>query len=58
MQILSRIASNQKDLDRVYNNLDKYADAVVNAILEYKGLLKDTVYVVKKGDTIFMGNNE
>ena len=49
---------NQKDLDRVYNNLDKYADAVVNTILEYKGLLKDTVYVVKKGDTIFMGNNE
>ena len=45
-------------MDRVYNNLDKYADAVVNAILEYKGLLKDTVYVVKKGDTIFMGNNE
>lgn len=54
---------NQKDANRIKNNLEKYAEAVVKAVAEYKNIpygesYSSTAYTVQRGDTIFMGNNE
>lgn len=56
---------NQADATRLKNNLESYAEAVVHAIANYAGVpyiapggnIEET-YIVQKGDTIFMGNNE
>lgn len=54
---------NAADANRIKNNWENYAEAVVKAVAEYKGIpygessVSDT-YTVQKGDTIFMGNNE
>lgn len=58
---------NPKDLDKLNNNLLDYAEGVVQAVSNYigikyvepnKDITSDDYYVVQKGDTIFMGNNE
>lgn len=54
---------NASDANKLKNNYKKYAEAVVKAVTEYAGykyvpLAGSDYYVVKKGDTIFMGNNE
>ena len=48
------------DVNQLKNNYKKYAEAVVNAVLEYKNLSPSSsgYYTVKSGDRIFMGNNE
>lgn len=47
------------DVNQLKNNYKDYVDAVVNALKEYIGIpTNDNTYTVKKGDTIFMGNNE
>lgn len=46
------------DVEQLKNNAEKYANAVVDAILDYIGYGTGTNYTVQKGDTIFMGNNE
>ena len=54
---------NAKDANKIKNNWEKYAEAVVKAVAEYKNIpygessVSDT-YTVEKGDRIFMGNNE
>ncbi len=55
--------NNPTDLARLKNNYKKYVDAVVNAIIKTKTGKSisqdyDNIYIVKSGDTIFMGNNE
>lgn len=53
--------SNGDDVNQLKKDYKKYAQAVVDAILEYKNLSttpSSEYYVVKSGDTIFMGNNE
>ena len=54
---------NVSDANKLKNNYKKYAEAVVKAVTEYAGykyvpLASSDYYIVKKGDTIFMGNNE
>ena len=56
---------NKNDAERLKQNYKKYAEAVVKAVVDYKGLTYDfnnndklNTYIVQKGDTIFMGNNE
>ncbi len=56
---------NPTDLAKIQNNYKEYVDAVVDAVITTaKGgtvspsPLGDDYYVVKSGDTIFMGNNE
>ncbi len=49
------------DISQLKNDYKKYAQAVVDAILEYKNIKTSSssdYYIVKSGDTIFMGNNE
>ena len=56
---------NSADQKKLQNNLTDYVEGVVKAIADYGGYTytppgmsnKDT-YIVQKGDTIFMGNNE
>lgn len=55
---------NAKDASKLKANYKDYAEAVVRAVMEYKGLKYTPptgsgtdYYVVKSGDTIFMGNN-
>ena len=53
--------SPKDDVSQLKNNWKQYADAVVRAVLEYIGessSQSSTTYIVQKGDTIFMGNNE
>ena len=50
------------DVNQLKNNWEKYAEAVVRALLEYLNLSYIPVdgekyYTVKSGDTIFMWNN-
>lgn len=49
------------DVNQLKNNWQNYADAVVDAVVDYIGMtpsdLSET-YTVKSGDTIFMRNNE
>ena len=45
------------DVEQLKNNAEKYANAVVDAILDYIGYGTGTNYTVQKGDTLFMGNN-
>ena len=56
---------NPTDLTKIQNNYKKYVDAVVDAVITTANggsvsalPLGDNYYVVKSGDTIFMGNNE
>ena len=54
---------NEDDAELLKKNWKSYAEAVVKSITEYIGVDYDSldqqnVYVVKSGDTIFMGNNE
>lgn len=46
------------DADRLKKNYKDYALAVVEAVLDYKGIVPEQTdyYTVKSGDTIFMGN--
>ena len=49
----------ETDANRLKSNYEKYAEAVVRAVSEYIGLPStQNTYTVKKGDNIFMGNNE
>ena len=45
------------DVEQLKNNAEKYANAVVDAILDYIGYGTGTNYTVQNGDTLFMGNN-
>ena len=50
---------NEKDAQKLKNNYIDYTDAVIRALLEYIGYsTTGNTYTVKKGDTLFMGNNE
>ncbi len=54
---------NKSDAEDLKKNYKKYAEAVIRAVMKYKGLnytpTSDSgFYTVKSGDTIFMGNNE
>lgn len=55
--------SNTDDLNNFVNNYEDYGEAVVRAIAiytknDYVPTSKGDYYTVKKGDTLFMGNNE
>lgn len=54
--------SSLDDVEQLKNDYEKYAEAVVKALAEYTGTKYEPVsgdlYIVEKGDTIFMGNNE
>ena len=61
------VDSPKDDASQIKNNYKSMAEAVVKAICDYKGIKYKEVsvstdnsayYTVKKGDTIFMGNNE
>lgn len=57
------IDSPKDDVEQIKNNYENYAEAVIRAVLDYKNLpykapAGEGYYTVKKGDTIFMGNNE
>lgn len=57
---------NVNDAELLKKYWKDYAEAVVKAIAEYLGynyfyngeMVNENYYIVKKGDTIFMGNNE
>lgn len=46
------------DVEQLKNNAEKFANATVDAILDYIGYGTGVNYTVQKGDTHFMGNNE
>ena len=55
----------KNNIDFLNNNYQELAEAVIKAIMNYKGLpyippvgSSVSTYTVKKGDTLFMGNNE
>lgn len=55
----------KNNIDFLNNNYQELAEAVIKAIMNYKGLpyippvgSSLSTYTVKKGDTLFMGNNE
>ena len=52
--------SSLDDIDQLKNNYERYSNAVVKAVLEYIGYkdMPENIYIVKSGDTFFMGNNE
>ena len=58
------IDSPKDDIYQLENNLESYVEATVKAIADYIGVpykppgLSGNSYVVKRGDTIFMGDNE
>ena len=54
------VDSNSDDVKQIKNNYKKYAEAVIKAICEYKGIkytssnnLSNDYYIVKKGDTLW-----
>ena len=56
---------NPRDLSKLQSNLLDYGEAVVKAVADYSGVpyrlpnqQNENDYIVKRGDTIFMGNNE
>lgn len=56
---------NAKDAAKLKANYKDYAEAVVRAVMDYKTLpytppagSTSEYYIVKAGDTVFMGNNE
>lgn len=54
---------NKKDAEKLKSRYKDYVDAVVDAVLQYKNISPTDIsspnyYIVKSGDTIFMGNNE
>ena len=56
---------NPTDLAKIQNNYKKYVDAVVDAVIKTANggvvsslPLDGNYYIVKSGDTLFMGNNE
>lgn len=59
------VDSPKDDVNQIKNNYKQLAESVVKAICRYKGIPYKEVtnnssnyYIVKKGDTIFMGNNK
>lgn len=57
------IDSPKDDVEQIEKNYKNYVEAVIRALADYKGFkytppLGSDYYTVKKGDTIFMGNNE
>lgn len=54
--------STKDDAAQLKNNWQEYAEAVVESLAQYLNIPYNTgatgTYVVKSGDTIFMGNNE
>lgn len=51
------------DVNQLKNNWQRLAEAVVRAVTDYANIpyskeTNDNIYIVKSGDTIFMGNNE
>ena len=59
------VDSPKDDVNQIKNNYKQLAESVVKAICIYKGIPYKEVtnnssnyYIVKKGDTIFMGNNK
>ena len=55
---------NDRDLNKLKNNLLDYGEAVVRAVANYTGTkytppgVSGDTYTVQRGDTFFMGNNE
>ena len=53
--------SKSDDINQLKNNWEQYAEATVKALLKYLNipytLKSNNNYTVKRGDTIFMGNN-
>ena len=54
---------NENDIKKLTNDLELYVEGVVKAIANYAGYpyippQTNDYYIVKKGDTFFMGNNE
>lgn len=54
---------NAKDANKIKNNWEKYAEAVVKAVAQYKNIpygesSTSSTYTVQRGDTIFMKNSE
>jgi N-acetylmuramoyl-L-alanine amidase len=52
------VDSNKDDVKQIINNYERYAEAVVKAICEYKGIkyvpkLSGEKYIVKKGDSLW-----
>ncbi|MBR2138048.1 MAG: LysM peptidoglycan-binding domain-containing protein, partial [Bacilli bacterium] len=52
------VDSNKDDVNQIINNYERYAEAVVKAICEYKGIkyvpkLSGEKYIVKKGDSLW-----
>ena len=47
--------STKDDVQQLKNNYQKYAEAVVRAVLEYIGVpyISDNKYIIKKGDTLY-----
>ena len=50
------VDSTKDDVEQIKNNYEKYAEAVVRAVADYKGIPyisnSNDTYVVKKGDTL------
>lgn len=55
---------NARDAEKLTNNIESYVEGVVKAIAEYTNTpytppgVSEGIYIVQRGDTIFMGNNE
>ena len=51
------VDSNKDDVEQIKNNYKKYAEAVVRAVLDYKGIkyvpTDSNYYIVKKGDSLW-----
>ena len=51
------IDSTGDDVEQIKNNYENYAEAVVKAVAEYKGIpytsKSSNTYIVKKGDTLY-----
>lgn len=56
-------ADDSKDANLLKNNWEDLAEAVVKSLATYIGVpytpkISENTYIVKKGDRVFMGNNE
>lgn len=57
------VDSTGDDVSQLKNDWEEMAEAVVKAVAEYIGVPytsegNENYYIVKSGDTLFMGNNE
>lgn len=54
------VDSTADDVEQIKNNWEEMAEAVVRSIANYIGVpyTNSDYYIVKSGDTLFMGNNE